>query len=264
MKKDLHIALLQTNPCWENVPENLQQIDQQLNLIPHETEVVFLPEMFATGFSMRSDVLAQDMEGEIVQWMRTRAAQHKVILCGSVIIQESGNYYNRLIWMQPNEQLGIYDKRHLFAYAQEDQHYTAGNKRFIAQVNDWRIALVVCYDLRFPVWCAQPSDTMPYDVLAVVANWPASRIAAWDALLQARAIENQAYVVGVNRVGNDGHGVYYPGHSQVVDPVGKICCQASTEQPEIIGCTLSDSHLQQVRQHYPFLRDRDHFIIINK
>ncbi|SFV31254.1 nitrilase-related carbon-nitrogen hydrolase [Thermoflavifilum thermophilum] len=273
MKSHLHIALMQIDIQWEQIDENLQQIAQQLATLPGETEVVFLPEMFATGFSMHAEKLAQPMNGKIVQWMRELAYQHRIILCGSVIIYDEGNYWNRLIWMQPDGNFGTYDKRHLFAYAEENKYYTPGYRQLIVQVNGWRIALCICYDLRFPVWCAQqPTDdgSAAYDVLAVIASWPASRIEAWDLLLRARALENQAYVIGVNRVGEEppatphaSHGTQYPGHSAIVDPVGKWLYHSTHPQPEIITHTLSAQHLQQVRKHFPFLRDRDRFTILN-
>jgi len=273
MKSHLHIALMQIDIQWEQIDENLRQISQQLAALPRETEVVFLPEMFATGFSMNAEKLAQPMNGKIVQWMRERAYKHRIILCGSVMIYDQGKYWNRLIWMQPDGNFGTYDKRHLFAYAEEDKHYTSGSRQLIAQVNGWRIALYICYDLRFPVWCAQqPTDdgSAAYDVLAVIASWPASRIEAWDLLLQARALENQAYVIGVNRVGEEppakahaSHGIQYPGHSAIVDPAGKWLYRSTHPQPEIITHILSAQHLQQVRNHFPFLRDRDRFTILN-
>jgi omega-amidase len=274
MKTDLHIALMQIDIHWEQIDKNLQQIAEQLAQVPSETEIVLLPEMFATGFSMHVHKLAQAMDGTIVQWMKEKAKQHRVILCGSVMIYEQGKYWNRLIWMQPDGRFGMYDKRHLFAYAGEDQYYTPGNRQLIARVNGWRIALYICYDLRFPVWCAQQptaDGSAAYDVLAVVACWPASRIEAWDLLLQARAVENQAYVIGVNRVGEDppadrkdSRGTQYSGHSAIVDPLGKWLYQSTQPQPETITYTLSAQHLQQVREHFPFLRDRDHFTILHQ
>ncbi|MBX5438531.1 MAG: nitrilase family protein [Thermoflavifilum sp.] len=266
MKAQLHLALMQIDIAWEQVDDNLQHIEQQLTQLPAATEVVFLPEMFATGFSMDVEKLAEPMDGRIVQWMKTQAARHRTILCGSVMIRDQGQFWNRLIWMQPDGKYGIYDKRHLFAYAGEDKHYKPGNRQLIAQVNGWRVALYVCYDLRFPVWCAQqPTDdgAPAYDVLAVVASWPSSRIEAWDLLLRARALENQAYAVGVNRVGKEPHGTLYPGHSAVIGPAGQVLHQASSGQEAVICCTLEAHQLQQVRQHHPFLRDRDHFTILN-
>ncbi|MFZ1262437.1 MAG: nitrilase-related carbon-nitrogen hydrolase, partial [Chitinophagaceae bacterium] len=212
----LTITTIQANLHWEDKAANLQMLEEKINSIKEKTEIVVLPEMFSTGFSMKPELLAETMEGETLQWMKRIAAEKKIILTGSLIIADTVQtgiagpcYFNRLIWMLPNGQCGIYDKRHLFAYAGEDNHYTAGTKRLIASVKGWKINLLVCYDLRFPVWARQ-TPSLPgegeaeYDVLIYVANWPERRIHAWKTLLQARAIENQCYVVGVNRVGKDG------------------------------------------------------------
>lgn len=226
------------------------------------TEVVVLPEMFSTGFSMRPQQLAETMNGPTVQWMQETAARKKIILTGSLMIEEEGRYYNRLIWMLPNGQYGYYDKRHLFAFAGEDQHYAAGNKRLIASVKGFRINLMVCYDLRFPVWARQQGDSSntEYDILLYVANWPERRSHAWRTLLQARAIENQCYVVGVNRVGHDGNNIYHSGNSMLVDAMGDIQFEQSHDEC-IHTCVLSKTALDEVRSKLPFLRDRDAFSI---
>ena len=203
----LTFTLIQTNLHWEKKIANLQMLHDKINAIEEKTEVIVLPEMFSTGFSMQPKLFAETMEGETVEWMRTTAAENKIILTGSVIIKENEQYYNRLIWMLPDGNVGYYNKRHLFAYGEEDLHYTPGDKRLIASVKGWKINLQVCYDLRFPVWARQqPSHQHPeYDVLVYVANWPQKRSHAWKTLLCARAIENQCYVIGVNRTGNDGN-----------------------------------------------------------
>ena len=214
----LTITLIQSILHWQNKPANLAMFEQKINSIKEKTEIVVLPEMFSTGFSMQPDLLAETMEGDTLQWMQRIAAEKKIVLTGSIIAAENDNYYNRLVWMLPNGQRGIYDKRHLFAFAGEDEQYTPGSKRLIASVKGWKINLLVCYDLRFPVWARQvPSPSPPgevgrgheYDILIYVANWPQRRNHAWKTLLQARAIENQCYVVGVNRVGDDGNGIHY-------------------------------------------------------
>jgi len=183
-----------------------------------------------------------------------------LILTGSLIIEENGHYFNRLIWMLPTGDFGYYDKRHLFAFAGEDKHYTAGNKRLITAVNGWRFNLQVCYDLRFPVWARQQiSNGEPeYDVLVYVANWPKRRRQAWTTLLQARAIENQCYVIGVNRIGEDGKGIYHSGDSMVIDPLGEILF-AQKDQEAIHTLTLNKERLTEVRQSLPFLKDGDGF-----
>ena len=229
--------------------------------IQEQTEIVVLPEMFSTGFSMRPKYLAESMEGETVSWMKKIAALKKIILTGSVIITENGHFYNRLLWVLPNGGLGFYDKRHRFAFAGEDKEYTAGNKRLIASVKGWKLNLQVCYDLRFPVWARQQTgDTMEYDVLLYVANWPERRSTAWKTLLAARAIENQCYVIGVNRVGNDGNNIYHAGDSMVIDALGNILYHKTAEEA-IHTLVLQKEPLQEIREKFPFWKDADHFKI---
>ena len=178
-----------------------------------------------------------------------------------LIIKEEEQYFNRLIWMLPNGQFGHYDKRHLFAYAGEDQHYTAGSKRLIASVNGWKINLQVCYDLRFPVWARQQfNEGFEYDVLIYVANWPHKRSTAWKTLLQARAIENQCYVIGVNRIGDDGNGIYHSGNSMVIDPLGEVLYHKQDKE-DMLTINLDKTHLQTVREKFPFWKDADEFTI---
>src|SRR6478609_5002694 len=195
----LTITTIQSNLLWEEKSANLHQLEQKILGIEEKTEIVVLPEMFSTGFSMQTKLLAETMDGETVQWMRRVSRENGIILTGSIIIEEDGKYFNRLIWMLPNGQHGQYDKRHLFAYGEEDKYYHSGNKRLIASVKGWKINLQVCYDLRFPVWARQSplsssrgdGGEVEYDVLIYVANWPERRSIAWKTLLQARAIENQ-------------------------------------------------------------------------
>jgi predicted amidohydrolase len=283
------ITTIQADLHWENKSANLQRLEEKIRSIKEKTEIIVLPEMFSTGFSMKPELLAETMEGETVQWMKRVAAEKKIILTGSVIIAEADQrassgagtdqaasrgqirYYNRLIWMLPNGQYGLYDKRHRFAYAGEDDHYTAGTKRFIASVKGWKINLQVCYDLRFPVWARQspprhemengPGTEAEYDILIYVANWPERRSHAWKTLLQARAIENQCYVVGVNRVGNDGNGIYHSGDSMIIDPMGELLYTKKDEE-DIFTISLDKTHLQTVREKLPFLKDADLFKII--
>lgn len=271
----LTITVIQSDLQWQNKTANLQRFEEKINSIKEKTELVVLPEMFSTGFVMEPDLLAETMDDETVQWMKHVAAEKKIILTGSVIIKDkslaeekvSTRYYNRLIWMLPNGEYGYYDKRHRFAFAGEDQNYTAGNKRLIASVKGWRINLLVCYDLRFPVWSRQASllnsrdeTELEYDLLIYVANWPERRNHAWKTLLQARAIENQCYVVGVNRVGNDGTGLYHCGDSMIIDPLGELLYHKKDEE-DIFTITLDKNHLQDIREKFPFWKDRDQFTI---
>ena len=267
----LTITGIQTNLHWEDKEANLKMFEEKILSIKQPTEIVVLPEMFSTGFSMKPGLLAETMEGETVQWMKKVAAQKKIILTGSMITSQAAvggqiDYYNRLIWMMPNGQSGYYDKRHLFAYGDEDNHYSSGNKRLIASVKGWKINLLVCYDLRFPVWSRQQLTTnslqknLEYDLLIYVANWPERRIHAWKTLLQARAIENQCYVVGVNRVGDDGMQIHYSGDSMVIDPLGEILYEKKNEE-DIFTITLDKSHLDNVREKFPFWKSADSFRI---
>ncbi|WP_276502367.1 amidohydrolase [Terrimonas pollutisoli] len=272
MNQQLTITIIQTTLHWENKAANRQMLEQKISSIKDKTEIVILPEMFSTGFSMKPAALAETMDGETLQWMKKVAAEKKIILTGSIIIEENENYFNRLIWMLPNGKYGYYDKRHRFAFAGEDQHYTAGNKRLIASVKGWKINLQVCYDLRFPVWARQTSPshslsgegeitTPEYDVLIYVANWPERRNTAWKTLLQARAIENQCYVVGVNRVGKDGNDIYHSGDSMIVDPLGEILYHKKDEE-DTFTTSLNKEHLQNIREKFPFWKDADDFQIM--
>jgi len=284
----LTITIIQTDLKWEDKAANLRTLEDKILSIPGNPELVVLPEMFSTGFSMRPQALAEQMDGPTLTWMRTVAARKRIILTGSVIIEEEGNYFNRLIWMLPNGEYGFYDKRHRFAYAGENEQYTAGHRRLITSVKGWKIMPLVCYDLRFPVWSRQnpappPEDTseqaanaglapvppspvagtptsLEYDVLLYVANWPQRRSLAWKTLLQARAIENQSYVVGVNRVGNDGNNIYHSGDSMILDPLGEICYHGA-EKEDIFTITLQKETLTDIRQRFPFWRDADTFSI---
>jgi predicted amidohydrolase len=253
----LTITIIQPNLVWEDKKANLDMLAKKIDSIQEKTEVVILPEMFSTGFSMQANLLAETMQGETIEWMKKIAFSKKIILTGSVIIEEEGRFYNRLIWMLPNGEYGVYNKRHLFAYANEHNHYSGGNKRLIASVKGWKINLQVCYDLRFPIWSRQQSAG-EYDVLIYVANWPEKRSTAWKTLLQARAIENQCYVVGVNRVGEDGNQVYHSGDSMIVDPAGEILYHKANEE-DIFTYTLQKEKLNGIRERFPFWRDADTF-----
>jgi len=270
----LKITTIQTDIRWEDKVANLAMLEQKIMSLPDKTEIVVLPEMFSTGFSMRPEVLAETMEGPTLEWMKKMAAEKNIVLTGSLIIEDIAsdaakqkNHYNRLIWMLPTGQFGWYDKRHLFAYAREHEHYTSGLRRLIASVKGWKISLLICYDLRFPVWSRQSppllgaaAGSAEYDILICVANWPERRSHAWKTLLQARAIENQCYVVGVNRVGTDGNDIYYGGHSMIVDPLGEVLYTKSDVE-DIATLILEKQKLQEVRTKLPFLSDGDRFVI---
>jgi omega-amidase len=265
----LTCTLIQTQLHWEDKQANLSILEQKINSIQEKTEIVILSEMFSTGFSMKPEKLAETMDGTSIEWMRRIALQKRIILTGSLIIKDGDNFYNRLIWMLPNGEYGYYDKRHLFAYGEEDKHYTAGNKRLIAAVKGWKINLQVCYDLRFPVWARQSpppggkdGKELEYDLLIYVANWPERRNHAWKTLLQARAIENQSFVIGVNRVGNDGNDVYHSGDSMVINALGEILYHKA-EDEDVFTITLHKNSLEEIRNKFPFWKDADAFRIIN-
>jgi predicted amidohydrolase len=250
---------MQSDLQWEDPQANLRQFEHKIKRIADKKEVVVLPEMFTTGFSMQPAKLAEDMNGNTMQWMRRVAAENKIILTGSVIIKHENHYYNRLIWMQPDGQFGVYDKRHLFTLSGEDQEFSPGEKKLITQVKGWKVCTQICYDLRFPVWNRQTKEN-PYDVLLYVANWPERRIHAWKTLLQARAIENQCFVVAVNRVGDDGNGLHYSGDSCVVNPMGEVQYCKSHEE-DVLSITLHKEELNEARQRFQFLQDADAFVI---
>ncbi len=259
----LTITIIQTKLAWEDKEANLQMLEEKINAIEERTEIVVLPEMFSTGFTMQPQLFAEEMEGETLEWMKRIAADKRIVLTGSFVIQEEDKFYNRLIWMLPNGEYGFYNKRHLFGYGGEDQHYTAGNKRLIASVKGWKINLQVCYDLRFPVWARQTPtghSSPEYDVLIYVANWPERRSHAWKTLLCARAIENQCYVVGVNRVGVDGNNINHSGNSLVIDPLGEVLYHKADEE-DTFTITLEKEWLEEVRKKFPFWKDGDQFII---
>jgi predicted amidohydrolase len=261
----LNFTLIQTDLHWEDKKANLDMLEEKIYGIKERTEIIVLPEMFNTGFSMNCEQLAEKMNGPTVEWMKRISKDKKNIITGSAIIEEEGKYYNRLIWMLPIGVMGCYNKRHLFAYANEDKNFTAGNNRFIASVKGWKINIQICYDLRFPVWARQQisSAEAEFDVLIYIANWPERRSLAWKSLLQARAIENQCYVIGVNRVGKDGNEIYYSGDSMVIDPMGEILFQKANEE-YVHTITLSKDHLKEVRAKFPFWKEADKFKIVNE
>ena len=263
----LRLSLIQTSLFWEDKGANLDKLAQIIRDMEVATEVIILPEMFSTGFSMQPEKLAESMDGPTVDWMRRLSREKKTIITGSIIIEENGNYYNRLIWMLPNGELGYYDKRHLFAFAGEDQLYTPGNKRLIASVKGWKINLQICYDLRFPVWARQQSLThsnveeenkTEYDILLYVANWPEKRSHAWKTLLTARAIENQCFTVGVNRVGLDGNNIAHSGDSMVVGPLGEVLYHCAYEE-DVFHIQLQKEEIKNTRTKFPFWKDADNF-----
>jgi omega-amidase len=259
----LIFTLVQTSLHWEQKQSNLAYMENKFMHMENSGHVVVLPEMFTTGFSMLPEKFAEPMDGPTMKWMSRMSKERGCIITGSFIVEEDGNYYNRMVWMMPNGQYGYYDKRHLFAFAGEDEHYTPGNKRMIASVNGWKVNMQVCYDLRFPVWSRQQfgeDGSFEYDVLLYVANWPEKRSHAWKTLLQARAIENQCYVIGLNRVGKDGNNIAHSGDSMVIDPLGEILFHEKNME-DVFSISLDKQHLEEVREKFPFWKDADRFEI---
>lgn len=257
----LKITTFQTYLFWENIDKNLQNLGLRLSSIREKTDLIVLPEMFSTGFSMNPSKLAEEMDGKTMKWMLEQARKFDSVVTGSIIIKEDNKNYNRLIWMRPDGTYEYYDKRHLFGFGEEDQHYTAGNKKLFVELNGWKICPVICYDLRFPVWLR---NTKPeYDMLLIVANWPERRALHWRSLIPARAIENQAFVVAVNRVGHDGNEVYHSGDSMCIDPNGKVIYYKPNDE-DLYTFSINKDDLIEARASFPFLKDRDSFKLTNK
>ncbi|HEY9177815.1 MAG TPA: amidohydrolase [Flavipsychrobacter sp.] len=259
--QQLKFTIVQPDMYWEDKQANLAQYEQYLAAVGEKMEVAVLPEMFSTGFSMAPERLAEAMDGPTVGWMKNIARKYGCILAGSLIIEDESKYFNRFIWMQPDGKMAYYDKRHLFGYANEDEHYHAGEKRLIVSVKGIRICLQVCYDLRFPVWARNRNEE--YDVLLYVANWPERRSLAWKTLLQARAIENLSYAIGVNRVGEDGNNIAYSGDSSVFGPLGETIWQHSGSAV-CHTVNIDRETVIQARQQFSFLKDADKFIILDR
>lgn len=253
----LNVALVQTAPEWHHAKANLALFDAALHRVAPTVDLIVLPEMFNTGFTMCVKEVAETGDGPSAAWLRSRAADQGAVIVGSVATEDCGRYFNRCLWMPPDGSAVCYDKRHRFRMAGEHEHYAAGDARVVATLGHWRVRLAVCYDLRFPVWLRARED---YDVLLCVANWPAARQRAWNTLLRARAIENQCYVVGVNRVGVDGNGVAYQGGSAVYDCEGEAVVEVFDDDT-VAEATLDLDALRDRRQRFPVWRDADDFEI---
>ena len=260
--QDLKVTLIQSFLHWENAEGNLLHFENILQSLRGSTDLIILPEMFTTGFSTNAEKLAEEMDGRTIQWMRHLANEINTVITGSLIIHEDGKFFNRLIWMRPDGTYEYYDKRHLFGLGDEHKHYSAGNKKIIVSLKEWNICPLICYDLRFPVWCRNRPQTTDhrsqYDLLLFVANWPQKRSSAWKSLLQARAMENQTFVAGVNRIGNDGKGDYHSGDSALIDPLGEVVF-TQTDTAFAKTFILSKERLQFIRKKLPFFHDADDF-----
>ncbi|MCB9167229.1 MAG: amidohydrolase [Flavobacteriales bacterium] len=256
--RDLRVSAVQSMLHWEDAAANRAMFAGKLAALRGATDLVVLPEMFTTGFSMRSDDLAETMDGPTLTWMRQQAAELDAALYGSAIIVDEGRAYNRGLFVRPDGGTSIYDKRHLFRFADETSHFSPGSERVVVAWRDWRILLQVCFDLRFPVFSRNRND---YDLALYIANWPEPRRTPWSKLLLARAIENQCYVVGANRVGMDGKGVHYTGDSIVVDPRGEVIAEVDPSQEGTATVMLERNALEEFRAKFPVAREADDFLL---
>lgn len=253
----MKIAIIQSNIVWENPTANRNHFEEKINSITEAIDLIVLPEMFSTGFTMSPSVVAETMNGETVLWMQQLARNKQSVITGSLVIEENGNYYNRMLFVFPDGAIQKYDKRHLFSLAKEEMVFTAGNEKIIVDYKDWKICLQICYDLRFPVFARNVEN---YDLLIYVASWPKPRINAWDILLRARAVENLCYTIGVNRVGTDANQLEYVGHSQIVDYLGNYSVEPF-ENESIKIISLDKDAMTETRNRLNFLNDKDTFSI---
>lgn len=248
-------ALIQTALLWENPSKNRASVQEKINSISQYVDLIVLPEMFTSGFTMNPKKVAETMQGETIFWLKEVAKSKNCAITGSLVIEENNNYYNRLVFVVPSGEIQFYDKRHLFTLAGEDKAYTAGKDKLIIEYKGFKICPLICYDLRFPVFSRNVED---YNVLIYVANWPKPRVNAWDILLKARAVENMSYVIGVNRVGFDDNNLEYIGHSQVVDFLGN-CIQEPQESDGVFIVDFDKDKLLETRNKLAFLNDKDNF-----
>ncbi len=259
MTKNISVSLIQANIVWENKSKNLDYFSREINSLKNSSDLIILPEMFNSGFSLNPEKNHETQNGETIKWIIKEATEKKVAIAGSLIIKENNNFYNRLVFVYPNGDIRFYNKRHLFRMAGEHNYYTAGEKKVVIEYLGWKIILLVCYDLRFPVWSRNIDNQ--YDMMIYVANWPHSRIEQWETLLTARAIENQAYVVGVNRVGTDGNNFYYSGSSKIITPKGENLINTKKDEVTCKTAELDYKKLSKYRENFPVSSDADKFSI---
>ncbi len=262
--QDLKVLALQSNLFWENPKKNLIEFEKQINISFNSHHLIILPETFTTGFPVDPHKFAEEITGITVSWMREMSAKYNAVITGSLLIKTRGKYANTLIWMLPNGNYSSYEKRHVFSMGGEHERITAGTNKLIVNLRGWKIRLMICYDLRFPVWSKNlfSSDNgFEYDFVIYVANWPAVRSYPWKTLLLARAIENQAFVIGLNRVGTDGPGNKYSGDSMIIDPKGKVLAQGNEYESEALSVILSHTEITEFRNKFNVGNDWDEFII---
>ena len=257
MKQNLNLSLIQSNLFWEDVDKNLLHFEELISTIS-ETNIILLPEMFNTAFCPKSTHLAETMDGKTVSWMKNISKRKDCAIAGTLMVREGEKVFNRLVWISKNGTVNTYDKHHLFSLIKEERYISKGEGRLIVEEDGWKICPLVCYDLRFPVFSRNDVD---YDVLIYLANWPVKRIEAWDTLLKARSIENQCYTIGVNRVGEDGNGITFNGHSKVFDAFGKEILSSTENKEEVLKIEISLDDLKLKRRQMNFLQDRDDFTL---
>ncbi|MFD2529609.1 MULTISPECIES: amidohydrolase [Polaribacter] len=258
MKNELKVTGIQADLYWENPTKNIAFFENKINNLDKDTDLVVLPEMFTTGFTMQPKNVAESMDGYSVSWMQEIAEKHQIAICGSLVIVENDKFYNRFVFVHPNKELETYNKRHSFTLAGENKVYTSGLERIIINYKGWKICPLICYDLRFPVWAR---NTDNYDLLLFMANWPVTRIKAWETLLKARAIENMSYVVGVNRTGKDASNYEYSGNSLIVDFLGEELSSLNNNEIGIVTSVITLDKQNIIRDKLGFLHDKDSFTI---
>lgn len=252
--QDLTVTLIQTELVWENIAANLAALDREIDAVSEKTDIIVLPETFTTGFTVNVGKMAESMSGSAVSWIIKKSRRKNVHILGSVIIEEDGKYFNRLLWAKPDGELATYDKKHLFRMAGEHKVFSPGNRHLTVEVKGWKLRTFICYDLRFPIWDRNIGNE--YDVAVYIANWPGRRAHHWKLLLAARALENQSYVIGVNRVGKDGNGLAYSGDSSIIDPQGNILFQQA-DVPCTHTAKLSYDRIREYRETFAVWRDAD-------
>lgn len=254
----MNVALIQTDIVWENPSVNRKNFEDKINALTESVDLIILPEMFTSGFTMHPNLVAETMNGATVLWLKNIAKANNCAITGSLVITENDNFYNRMVFVFPNGEIQYYDKKHLFTLAGEDKIYTSGKDKVIVKYNDWKICLQVCYDLRFPVFSR---NTENYDLLIYVASWPKARTNAWDILLKARAVENLSYVIGVNRIGTDNNNLEYIGHSQIIDELGNFFIEP-IENEGVFITNLDKNKMLETRNKLNFLEDKDGFCFV--
>ena len=259
MQNELKIAIIQADLVWEHPVKNRYAFLKKIESLTENIDIIILPEMFTTGFTMNAESVAETMEGDTLKWMQYLAVKMKTAIVGSIIIKEKDSFYNRLFFVHPSRKIEYYNKRHTFTLAGEQKVFASGNKKLIVDYCGWKICPLICYDLRFPVWARNTED---YDLLFYVANWPKPRITAWDTLLKARAIENMSYCIGVNRIGLDTNNNEYPGHSAVYDGLGEQISNFEANKGQIEIIILSKNHLETIKNKLKFLNDKDTFTLL--